>query len=144
PAPAHVVVLPDAGSDRAPACGFTKFVVRVPTEKPIPTVAVRVLIPPGVTVIAVQPKPGWHADLETNKGRIVAIAWSGGRIQPREFDEFAMLAATPKKAVTVDWNAEQTYDDKSVVRWSGNPDSDYPHSQTVFTAPAGSCGRKSP
>lgn len=138
---AHVIVLPDAGLDRTPACGFTKFVVRVPTEKPIPTVGLRVRIPASVTAIAVRPKAGWHADFETRKGRVVAIAWSGGRIMPREFEEFAILAAGPKTAMTVSWDAEQTYADKSVVRWTGNPGTDTPHSQTVFTAPAGPCAR---
>ena len=43
-AAAHVKVYPDADLTRAPACSYTKFVVRVPTEKPIPTTGVRVLV----------------------------------------------------------------------------------------------------
>lgn len=141
-AAAHVKVYPDADLTRAPACSYTKFVVRVPTEKPIPTTGVRVLIPAGITVIAVQPKPGgWHAAFEESKGRVVAIDWTGGRIAPREFDEFAILAAGPSRPITVSWDALQTYADGSVVRWTGPPGSDTPHAQTVFTAPAGPCGR---
>jgi len=138
---AHVRVYPDADLTRTPACGYTKFVVRVPTEKPLATTGIRVLIPPGITVIGVQPKPGgWHAAFEVAKGRIVAITWTGGQIQPREFDEFALLAAGPPRAgLTVNWDALQTYADGSVVRWTGNPGSDTPHAQTVFTAPVGRC-----
>ena len=142
PLAAHVRVYPNDDITQTPACGFTKFVVRVPTEKPIPTVGVRVLIPAGITVIGVQPKPGWHADFTSSKGRTVAIAWTGGRILPREFDEFAFLAAGPVRGGgTVNWDALQTYEDRSVVRWTGNPGSDTPHAQTVFTAPLKPCRR---
>ena len=140
-AQAHVVVFPSDLVTTAPACGVLKFVVRVPTEKPIPTTGLRLRIPANVTVIAVAPMPPWHADFETSKGRIVAIAWSGGKIMPREFEEFAFLAAAPKKFGTVNWDARQTYQDGSTVAWTGSPQSDNPHSQTVFTAPRGACGR---
>ena len=141
-ATAHVKVYPDADLTRAPACTYTKFIVRVPTEKPIPTTGVRVLVPAGLTVIGVQPKAGgWHAAFELSKGRIVAIAWTGGQIAPREFDEFAILAAGPPRPTTVSWDALQTYSDGSVVRWTGPPGSDTPHAQTVFTAPVGRCKR---
>ena len=144
PLSAHVRVYPNDDITQTPACGFTKFVVRVPTEKPLPTVGVRVLIPTGITVIGTQSKPGWHAGFTTSKGRIVAIAWSGGQILPREFDEFAFLAAGPPSGGgTVNWDALQTYADNSVVRWTGQPGSDTPHSQTVFTTPAKPCKRRS-
>lgn len=140
PLAAHVVVFPSDDVTRTPACAFSKFIVRVPTEKPIPTTGVRVLIPAGVTVIGVQPKSGgWQAAFEERKGRIVAIDWTGGRIAPREFDEFAFLAAGPHQAATVSWDALQTYADGSVVRWTGQRGSDTPHAQTIFTAPAGAC-----
>jgi uncharacterized protein YcnI len=140
PLAAHVVVLPSDDVTRTPACSFTKFVVRVPTEKPIPTTGLRVIIPAGVTVIGVQPKAGgWKAAFEEQKGRVVAIVWTGGQIAPREFDEFAFLAAGPHQAATVSWDALQTYSDGSVVRWTGAPGSDTPHSQTVFTAAGDAC-----
>jgi uncharacterized protein YcnI len=142
PLAAHVRVYPNDDITSTPACGFTKFVVRVPTEKPIATVGLRVLVPAGITVIGVQPKPGWQADFTTEKGRIVAIAWSGGKIMPREFDEFAFLAAGPPRGgARVNWDALQTYADASVVHWTGAPGTDTPHSQTVFTAPAKPCRR---
>jgi len=139
PVGAHVVVFPHDLLTTAPACGTITFAVRVPTEKPIPTTAVRLRIPPTITVIAVQAKPGWRADFLTNKGRITAITWSGGKIMPREFDEFAFLAAVPKTAGTVSWDAEQTYADGSVVAWTGAPGSETPHSQTTFTSAPRRC-----
>lgn len=134
PALGHVVVFPDPDLSTTPACGFSKFIVRVPTEKPVATTVVRLYIPLSVNVTAVESKPGWRVTFDTTGGRIVAITWSGGRIMPREFEEFAMLAAAPRKPQTVNWNAEQVYADKTVVRWNGEPGADNPHSQTNFTA----------
>jgi uncharacterized protein YcnI len=141
-ADAHVRVYPNDDITTTPACGFTKFVVRVPTEKPLATTGVRVAIPGGVTVIGTQPKTGWKAELVTDRGRIVAISWTGGHIQPREFDEFAFLAAGPTRGgETVNWDALQAYADGSVVRWTGAPGSETPHASTIFSAPAKPCRR---
>lgn len=137
---AHVQVFPDPNNREAAACSYGKFVVRVPTEKPIPTVRVTIVIPPAVTVVAAQPKAGWNVSFTTSKGRIVAIDWSGGALLPHQFDEFAFLAQTPKTAGSVSWNAMQYYADGSVVNWNGAPGSENPHSQTTITA--ADCKRK--
>lgn len=139
PGTAHVVVYPDDATRSAPACATHTFTVRVPTEKAIATTAVRLEIPGTITFIAVQPKPGWRADLETTKGRVTAIKWSGGRLLPHEFEEFKFLAAAPKLPGSVFWDAEQTYEDGSIVRWTGDPGADTPHSQTDFTDPTQPC-----
>jgi uncharacterized protein YcnI len=148
-AAAHVRVFAQDGSQVAKACGYEKFVVRVPVEKPIDTVGVNLVIPPAITVFATQPKAGWHAELKMDRGRVSEIDWSGGALHPHEFDEFAFLAATPRTPMTVDWNADQIYDDRSIVHWTGAPGSDTPHSQTtierndaVCRAHAASGGRK--
>ena len=86
---AHVRVFPDAGNTTAPACGFTKFVVRVPVEKPIATNRVDLYVPKGVIVYAVQPKANWQFNLQTTRGIVTTISWTGGRLMPHEFDEFA-------------------------------------------------------
>jgi uncharacterized protein YcnI len=139
---AHVRVFPGDDLTTTPACGLEKFVVRVPVEKPIATVAVRLVIPRVVTVTQVQAKPGWNVSFEKTKGRISAITWSGGRLEPQQFDEFAFIGAAPKTVQTVNWDAYQTYEDKSVVAWTGNLDSDTPHSQTSFTKAISKCGRR--
>jgi uncharacterized protein YcnI len=140
---AHVRVFPSDDLNTTPACGLEKFVVRVPVEKPIATVAVRLVVPRVVTVTQVQAKPGWKVSFEKTKGRISAITWSGGRLEPQEFDEFAFIGAAPKTMQTVNWDAYQTYEDKSVVAWTGSIDSDTPHSQTTFTKAISKCGRRS-
>ena len=131
---AHVRVFPDVGNTQAPACGYTTFIVRVPVEKPIATTRIDLFIPKGVIVYAVQPKPNWQYNLQTTRGVITMITWSGGRLLPHEFDEFAFLAATPKVAGTVNWDAWQYYEDGSIVKWTGNPKAETPHSVTTITA----------
>ena len=138
PASAHVRVFPDSGNTTTDACGFTKFVVRVPVEKPIATTAVRVAIPSDVIVYGTQPKTGWTVKLDMDRGRIAAIEWSGGKLEPHEFDEFAFLAGTPRRPQTLNWDADQTYEDGSVVHWNGAPGSDTPHAQTSVVA-SGEC-----
>jgi len=132
-AAAHVRVFPDAENVQAPACSFTTFVVRVPVEKASATVRVDVAIPKGVIVYGVQPKPPWQFHLETAKGIVTRISWTGGRLLPHEFDEFVFLAATPKQTGTLQWDAWQYYDDASIVSWTGPPNADTPHSITTIT-----------
>ncbi|MGC1334387.1 MAG: DUF1775 domain-containing protein, partial [Candidatus Cybelea sp.] len=93
---AHVRIFPDTDSTQAPACSFSKFTVRVPVERPVATTRIDVAIPTGIIVYAVQPKPGWRFDRQTSRGVVTKISWTGGRLMPHEFDEFAFLAATPR------------------------------------------------
>jgi uncharacterized protein YcnI len=133
PVSSHVRVFPDANNQQIPACTFATFVVRVPVEKNVATNRIDVSIPKGVIVFGVQPKPGWQFKLERTKGIVTMISWSGGRLLPEEFDLFAFLAATPKAAGPIAWNALQYYEDGSVVRWTGAPGSETPHSITQVT-----------
>jgi uncharacterized protein YcnI len=115
---AHVVVSPD----EVPADDYQVLTVRAPTEKDIPTTEIRVEVPEGFTVVRVQPVPGWEAEFEEEGGVIRAITWSGGEIQPREFQEFPMQARTPPETGEYSWSAFQTYEDGSVVEWTGPPE----------------------
>lgn len=131
---AHVRVFPDAGNMQAPACGYTKFVVRVPVEKPIATTRIDLFVPKGMIVYAVEPKPNWQFNLQRTRGVVTTITWSGGRLNPYEFDEFAFLAATPRVSGSVNWDAWQYYEDGSIVKWTGKPGAETPHSVTEITA----------
>lgn len=135
PAFAHVKVFAEPGWTQAPACSSTEFVVFVPNERPDATVRVDLVIPESVRVIGTQPTSGWTANFTTDKGRVAGITWSGGQIHPREYQKFAFLASTPKTTQTLSWDARQTYEDGTVVSWTGNPGSDTPHSQIVVTQP---------
>ncbi len=121
---AHVVVHPN----EAPADSYQKFDVSVPTEKEIPTTKVQVEVPEGFTVTGVKPVPGWQSEFEKDGGLVKSITWSGGKINPEEFQEFSFQAKTPKETGEYAWKAYQTYEDGSVVEWTGPKDSEEPAS----------------
>ena len=121
---AHVVVDPE----EVAAGEYEKLTVTVPSEKEIPTTEVRVDVPEGFTVSGVKPVPGWEYEFEEEAGVVTAVAWSGGQIGPREFQEFEMQAQTPEEPGDFSFGATQTYEDGSVVEWTGPPDSEEPAS----------------
>lgn len=119
---AHVTVSPEGV---APG-DFATLTVKVPTEKEIPTTEVRVEVPEGFTLGGVQPVPGWEHRFEEEGGVVTAVVWSGGQIGPREFQQFPVSAQAPEKPGEYAWKATQTYEDGSVVEWTGPPDSEEP------------------
>ena len=121
---AHVVVDPE----EVAAGEYEKLTVTVPTEKEVPTTGVRVDVPEGFTVSGVKPVPGWEYEFEEEAGVVTAVAWSGGQIGPREFQEFEMQARTPEEPGDFSFGATQTYEDGSTAEWTGPPDSEEPAS----------------
>jgi len=129
---AHVVVTPEEVS----AEDYEALTVSVPTEKDVPTTKVRVEVPDGFTVSGVQPVPGWDYEFEEDSGLITSVTWSGGEIGPREFQQFLLSAQAPEEEGEYPWRAFQTYEDGSVVEWTGPPDAEEPAS-VVEVAPVG-------
>jgi uncharacterized protein YcnI len=130
-ASAHVTVWPQQTAPGA----FEKYIVRVPTEKDIPTMRVELRFPSGLKVSAFQPKPGWTYEVEKDAaGNSTGVIWSGGRIAPSEFEEFAFLAANPQQPGQLVFQAYQTYQGGSVVTWDGPEGSDNPAPVTVVSA----------
>lgn len=133
---AHVTVNP-----KTIPPGFQVVTVRVPNEKDNPTIGLRVVVPDGVTVHAVEPVPGWTVTTkkeaattptENNKDeegeeRITEITWTGGQIGVDEFQEFPLSVQFTKTGEFA-WKAYQTYQDGSVVKWEGGKDSATPAS----------------
>lgn len=62
-----------------------------------PTIALRVQIPDGVTVLETPQKPGWALNAERNKGRISAVTWHG-KLEAKMADQFGLLVRLPLKA----------------------------------------------
>jgi uncharacterized protein YcnI len=129
---AHVVVTPE----EVAAEDYETLTVTVPTEKDIPTTEVKVEVPDGFTVSGVQPVPGWDYEFQEDGGVITSVTWSGGEIGPREFQQFLLSAQAPEEPGEYPWRAFQTYEDGSVVEWSGPPDAEEPASVIVVTSAA--------
>jgi uncharacterized protein YcnI len=124
PAWAHVVVSPEVVS----AGDYETLTVSVPTEKEIPTTEIRVEVPEGFLLSGVQPVPGWEHSFEEKGGVVRAVTFSGGEIRPREFQQFLLQAQAPEEPGEYPWKAFQTYEDSSVVEWTGPPNSEEPAS----------------
>jgi uncharacterized protein YcnI len=124
PAWAHVVVTPEVVT----AGDYETLTVSVPTEKEIPTTKIRVEVPEGFLFSGVQPVPGWKHTFEEDGGVVTAVTFSGGEIRPQEFQQFLVQAQAPEEPGKYSWKAFQTYEDGSVVKWTGPPDSEEPAS----------------
>ncbi len=120
-ASAHVVVKPNTvgiGSSQT-------FSVGVMTEKDIPTVGLKLIVPQGLTDVAPNTKPGWKiTEKETGEGEaavVTEIDWTGGSIPAGERDDFIFGAIVPSATTTLTWKVYQTYADGSVVSWDRSP-----------------------
>ena len=129
-ASAHVTVSPR----QVNAKGGGDFIIKVPTERPVPTIKLRVVFPGGFRVSRLRAKQGWTAVVERDTSKaITAVTWSGGKIGPDEFDEFvvsARVSAEPGQSLAI--MAYQTYEGGEVVGWTSVAD---PMPKTEHPAP---------
>lgn len=120
---AHSTVSPsESGTSK-----YENFSLGVPVEKAMPTIAVRLLIPDGLTRVTPFVKPGWTISVtKTGEGeteRVTEIRWTGGSIPVGQKDVFLFTARTPDKDASLAWKAYQTYSDGTVVPWDRDPKS---------------------
>ena len=148
-ADAHVTLQPP----EAPAGGFTRLDVRVPTERDnASTTKVVVQMPPGFLSVSTEPVPGWDAELTMRQldepveqfgeqvteevGRITFTAdGEASAIKPGQFQDFGLSLAVPegRPGSMLTFKALQTYSNDEVVRWIGPPDSEEPAPQVELT-----------
>ncbi len=115
PASAHVVVLPSVAPEGTP----TEFTLQVPTERNLPTTAVRVMFPPQVSVYSFQvPPPGFTVTPILAKNQSIIGAVFRGTIPVGEYQAFHFLG-TPFSTGQTRWPAYQTYADGLVKPWNG-------------------------
>jgi periplasmic copper chaperone A len=147
PAFAHVTIAPTTA---APGSEGT-FEVRVPNEEVgADTTMVQLYLPQDhpIASVSVQPTPGWtinvtnarlNPPIKTDDGEVTQtvseITWSGGKISPGQFQQFAIsLGPMPTGVNVLRFKALQTYTDRtgkaSVVRWieipTGGAEPDHP------------------
>lgn len=129
-AQAHVTVWPRESTTG----GSELYTVRVPSEKPVSTVQVKVEFPADVVVSRFVSAPGWQREVTKDaSGKITTVTWSGGQIAPDELGLFQFQARNPTSG-QVAFKAYQTYADKSVVEWTGPADAQTPASMVKLTA----------
>jgi uncharacterized protein YcnI len=133
-AEAHVTVNPG----EAPKGGFAKLAFRVPNERDdAGTTAVEVNLPEDhpIANVSVRPKDGWTYQVETRtldqplegEGEeiteaVAKITWTGGVIEPGQFDEFEVsVGPLPDDTDQILFPTLQTYQGGEVVRWIDEP-----------------------
>lgn len=132
-ASAHVTVHPEESSTDA----WEKYSVRIPVEKDMNTTEVELKVPEGIDLVNVMPEENWDYEFDKDENDIItAVTWTAtdDGIGPNEFSEFFFVASNPSEPGEFSWEAYQTYEDGSVVEWTGDPDSDEPASVTEVVA----------
>jgi uncharacterized protein YcnI len=146
PATAHVVAVPATGT----AGTYNGLVLRVGHGcGAAATTAIRVELPPGLTVVRPQPKPGWTLAIErvalpspvmvegkSVTDRVAAITWSGN-LPADHFDDFGLLIKLPGAAGRLQLPVEQRCG-TTIQRWDGADPRQPPPS--VEIAPSASSG----
>jgi uncharacterized protein len=157
-AAAHVTVQPA----QAPAGGFARLDVRVPSEDPSKaTTKVEVRMPPGFAEGSYEPVAGWRVavakrklatpvktddgDTLTEEVSTLTYTATGKGIEPGQFQDFGLSVGIPDRPVgtKLTFKALQTYAGGKVVRWIGPPGSAEPAPQVELVA-AGAGGGATP
>lgn len=137
PALAHVTVNPRTAEQGS----FSKVAFRVPNERDdASTTKVEVSLPKDhpLAFVSVKPVPGWtvkvtegklDTPLKTEYGElteaVTTIVWSGGKINPGEFQEFEVsMGQLPKDTDQLLFPTTQTYSGGEVVKWADAPATD--------------------
>jgi uncharacterized protein YcnI len=115
PAFAHVTVQPKQSAPGA----MEKYILRVPTEKFVPTVRVDVEFPAALNVSAFEPKAGWKIqEKKDSSGRITGVTLNGS-LPPGESTQFNFTARNPAGQGKLVFKAIQTYEDGTTSEWTG-------------------------
>jgi uncharacterized protein YcnI len=142
-AAAHVTEQPPVAEQGS----YAKLTFRVPNERPVGTVELRVQMPEDqpFASVSTKPVPGWSAEvvrqaLDTpieSHGRQITevvseIRWTGGPIEPGQFQEFEVsVGPLPDDVDELAFPAIQTYADGEEVAWiepvvEGDPEPERP------------------
>jgi periplasmic copper chaperone A len=148
-AAAHVTLNPREWE----AGGFAKFDVRVPNERDnADTTRVTVQFPEGVISASFEDVPGWRRTVKMAQldepieeegeppitERIDTVTWTGGRVEPGEFQEFPVSFQVPEEdpGTVLSFPSIQRYSNGETVRWIGPEDAESPApTVTVLEAP---------
>jgi uncharacterized protein YcnI len=126
PAFGHAVVSPPVVQSGT----LQVFTLSVPTEREDRlTTSIELTVPQGFAIDSFAPARGWKRTVSSSgsgeSAVVNKVTWTGGAV-PTEEDAVFQFNATPSSAKTYTFQVRQTYDDESVVDWSGSEGSDTP------------------
>ena len=95
------------------------YILRVPTEKSVPTVRIEVEFPAALEVSSFESKTGWKIEeRKTAAGKLTGVVLIGS-IPPAESVQFNFTARNPAAEGKLSFKAIQIYQDGSRVEWTG-------------------------
>ena len=128
---AHVEVVPTD----SPAGVTERYAIRIPTEKPVPTVRLEIEFPSGLRVADIEASPGWQVSVQTDSsGRPIGAVWEGGSIPAGQFAELRLTAQNPEGEAQLRWSVIQTYSDATEVHVSSVYDRELASAQVIDCA----------
>ncbi len=101
---------------------WERFAVRVINRSDTATVSVRVDVPEAITILGVEPLPGWTFELTAATDTTPqSLAWSGGQVGRGEFREFVFLGRLKGDArrTTLVFPVRLVRPDSSTIDWTG-------------------------
>jgi uncharacterized protein YcnI len=114
---AHATVRTEMGLSESKASAREVYRLRVPTEKPLSTIEVRMIVPAGLVISGFEVQPGFtRTAVKNDKGLITEVTWRG-RIGADEYGLFPFRATNPAQAGNLCFKVYQKYSDGSVVAW---------------------------
>jgi uncharacterized protein YcnI len=156
-AAAHVSLSPSSATQGS----YAKLTFRVPNERDdASTVKLEVKLPddPPFASVSVKPVPGWTAEVQnealaapitTDDGdtiteRASTVTWTGGSIEPGQFQEFEISVGPLPDVESLTFPALQTYSSGEEVAWiqtsaDGQPEPEHPAPVLTLTG-AGATG----
>ena len=134
---AHVEISPE----RVAPGSFGTYTVQVPNERADEdTVSLDLALPEGFLLESAESVPGWRTTVDIRRdGTPVAVHWTGGRLRPHTFGQFAIRGRAPKKPGTVRFPAVQHYE-TTTESWDGAEDSEHPAPTLVVSRSAAPIG----
>lgn len=100
------------------------YSVSVPTEKDVPTIGIRLIIPDGLDRVSPLVKAGWRVNIKKDaSGKVTELEWLGGSIPAGQKDIFEFSGRAPATSTVLAWKAYQTYRDGEIVAWDADPKS---------------------
>ncbi len=94
------------------------YTLNVPTETDVPTVEIRLIVPPEFEIEVIEHSRIWQIDTKRDaRGFVREMRWSGSRIPPQRFEEFKFLARNPATVGIYRWTIEQRYQAGEPGNW---------------------------
>jgi len=113
---AHVSITPRASTHGA----TERYLVRIPSEGKVATVAAEMDVPEGVIIETLQSPAGWKHRVTRTDDRIAAIVWEVN-VPPGEYVEVGFVARNPRQGTRIVWTLRQRFADGTVTDWTVDP-----------------------